>query len=162
MKSAIVGSVCMLVAVAGCGESKPPAPQKPASAFDYAAPANTTVTPVQPAAPPQPTTEQVPAQVGVGKKGHGYGGGIITEPVHQYFAAKERIAFEIQLPEALKLYKALHDDKGPKTHEEFMKEIVDAGQIKLPELPEGHRYVYDPKTEQLMVERPSGPNQTVK
>lgn len=152
---------CLLFAL-GCGETAPPAPQKPASAFDYAAPASTTQTPVQPAAPPTPTTEQVRAEVGVGKKGHGYGGGIITEPVHQYFVAKERIAFEIQLPEAIKLYKALHDDKGPRTHEEFMKEIVEAGAVTLPQLPEGHRYVYDPKTEELMVERPTDSNQTEK
>ena len=40
----------------------------------------------------------------------------------------------------------------PKSHEEFMKEIIEFGQIKLPELPEGKSYVYEPKTHQLMVE----------
>ena len=35
-----------------------------------------------------------------------------------------------------------------------MEKIIKANQIKLPDLPEGDRYQYDPKTEQLMVESP--------
>jgi hypothetical protein len=35
-----------------------------------------------------------------------------------------------------------------------MKEIVEANQIRLPQLQDGMRYVYDPKTETLLVERP--------
>ena len=42
--------------------------------------------------------ERQKAEAGVGKKGQGYGGGIITEPVHQYFIGKDRITFEIQIP----------------------------------------------------------------
>ena len=34
------------------------------------------------------------ASVGSGKKGHGYGGGMITEPARAYFRTKERIAFQ--------------------------------------------------------------------
>ena len=51
----------------------------------------------------------------------------------------------------MQTYKALHDG-APKTHDEFMKEIIQAAEIRLPELPAGDRYIYDPKTEQLMVE----------
>ena len=40
------------------------------------------------------------------------------------------------------------------SHEEFMEKIVQANNIRLPELPEGHRYLYDPTTNELMVERP--------
>jgi hypothetical protein len=153
-------ALCLLV-TSGCGESQPPEQQKPASVFDYAAQAPTdSSVPVQPAAPPAPTTEQVKAEAGVGKKGRGYGGGLITEPVHQYFIIQDRVVFEIELPKTMDLYKASHDFKGPKTHEAFMKEIIEANSIKLPELPEGHRYVYDPKTETLMVERPADGNQT--
>lgn len=150
-----------LAIVGGCG-GEPPAPQKPASVFDYATKEPAPAATAEPAQPPAPKTEQVEATVGVGKKGHGYGGGLITEPVHQYFAAKERIAYEIEVPHALNLYKASHDFKGPKTHESFMKEIIEANQIKLPELPEGARYVYDPKTETLLVERPVDANQNQK
>ena len=39
-------------------------------------------------------------------------------------------------------------------HEEFMEKIVTFNQIELPALPPGHRYVHDPKSERLMVERP--------
>ncbi len=152
--------VCgMALFVIGCGDSQPAVQQKPASFADYAAPASTTDAPLQRAAP-QPSTEQVKAEVGVGAKGRGYGGGIITEPVHQYFVIQERLPFEIEIPHALNLYKASHDFKGPKTHEAFMKEIIEANSIKLPELPEGQRYIYDPKTEALMVERPVDAKQT--
>ena len=33
--------------------------------------------------------------------------------------------------------------------------IIKANNIHLPELPDGDRYMYDPKTEQLMVESPA-------
>lgn len=156
-----IATVVLVSLIVGCS-SEPPAEQKPASVFDYAAPAPTTTAPAEPRTPPPPQTEQVAAGVGVGKKGRGYGGGIITEPVKQYFTAKERIAFEIEVPHALELYKASHDFKAPATHEAFMKEIIAFNNIKLPELPEGHRYQYDPKTETLMVERPADGNQTEK
>jgi hypothetical protein len=51
------------------------------------------------------------------------------------------------------LFKAT-EGRAPKDHAEFMQRIVKENNIKLPELPEGDRYMYDPKTEQLMVESP--------
>ncbi|MGH8570124.1 MAG: hypothetical protein ACREXU_19490, partial [Gammaproteobacteria bacterium] len=68
-------------------------------------------------------------------------------------AAKEKIAFEIQVPAAVNYYKGEHG-YAPRSHEEFM-ELMKAQNIELPELPPGHRYVYDPETEELMVERPA-------
>jgi hypothetical protein len=108
------------------------------------------------AQPPAPADDMIrqKAEMGVGKKGRGYEQGLVTTPVAAYFGVRERIVFEIQIPEAMKLYKAMNDFKGPKTHEEFMEKIVKANSIKLPELPNGHRYVYDPEKEELMVERP--------
>jgi hypothetical protein len=35
-----------------------------------------------------------------------------------------------------------------------MKDIIEAGGITLPKLPEGHEYVYNPETEELMVKKP--------
>ena len=93
------------------------------------------------------------ADVGVGQQGRGYGGGVVTTPVATYFAVQQQLVFRIEIPHALDLYKAT-EGHAPRTHEEFMREIVKANQIRLPELPAGHRYVYDPKTEQLMVEHP--------
>jgi dipeptidyl aminopeptidase/acylaminoacyl peptidase len=81
------------------------------------------------------------------------GEGPLQTPAKAYFTVRERIVFEVQVPEALKLYQAIHG-RGPQTHAEFMKEIVEANQIRLPQLQDGMRYVYDPKTETLLVERP--------
>jgi hypothetical protein len=91
------------------------------------------------------------AEVGVGAKGH-YSEGIITTPVSTIFRAEEMIAFKIQIPQAMNLFKA-ENNRGPKTHEEFMEKIIKANMIPLPELPEGQRFLFDPKTQQLMVEQ---------
>ena len=90
----------------------------------------------------------------MGKKGHGYGKGVIATPAASLWAVRERMVFEVQIPEAMKLFKAT-EDRAPKSHEEFMEKIIKANNIHLPELPEGDRYRYDPKTEQLMVESPA-------
>jgi hypothetical protein len=111
--------------------------------------------PATPAPTPQPETELVEAKKGVGLKGRSldqYEGPIVT-PAKTYFAAKERIAFEIEVPHALSLYEAANG-QAPKTHEEFMTNIIQANRIKLPVLPPGHEYVYDPEQKQLMVKRP--------
>ena len=94
------------------------------------------------------------AQVGSGDKGRGYGGGIITTPVSTYFAVRERIMFEITIPDALRGFKFENDFKGPKSNEEFMEKVIKKNGIQLPTLPPGHKYIYDPKEEQLMVIRP--------
>jgi hypothetical protein len=110
--------------------------------------------------PKEPETELVKADVGAGKKGHyGQTGGeqatdIITVPIATMFRAQEMTVFRIQVPQALQLYKANHDNKGPETHEAFMKDIIQANNIKLPPLREGHEYLYDPATEQLMIKKP--------
>ncbi len=128
----------------GCGDYQPAAvpPAATAPATPPAAP-----TPD----PPEMVREE--ADVGVGKKGRGYGPGLVTTPIATYFAAREKITFQIQIPDAMRLYKATND-RAPKTQEEFMEQIIKANRIDLPELPEGHRYVYDPQAEQLMVEHP--------
>ena len=53
----------------------------------------------------------------------------------------------------MQLYKGLHDGKAPKTHQQFMQEIIKPNRIQLPTLPARHRYIYDPATEELMVEK---------
>jgi hypothetical protein len=104
--------------------------------------------------PPAPGEERVVAKVGVGQKGH-YAKGLITTPLSAIFRTREKLAFEVQVKHSLDLYKAQSPDgRGPATHEEFMQKIVKDNQIKLPELPPEHRYLYDPKEEKLMVERP--------
>ncbi len=95
------------------------------------------------------------AEAGVGVKGKDYGGpGFVTTPIQQYFRVQERIAFEAQIPNSMKIYKAQHDNKGPATHEEFMEVIIRENAVPLPELKPGEEYWYDAETEQLMVRMP--------
>ena len=78
------------------------------------------------------------AQAGVGIKGRSLDAheGIVVTPVKQYFRAKESVVFTIQVPQALQLYKATDPQgQGPKTHEDYMREVIEANNIKLPELP---------------------------
>ena len=98
--------------------------------------------------------EREKADVGVGKKGRNYGGGIISEPVRSYFRTGQRIVFQIQIPKAMQTYKAMNDGKAPPDHETFMKEIIEENGISLPELIEGESYFYDAEKEELMVQRP--------
>lgn len=100
-------------------------------------------------------TERVVAEVGVGKQGRSLDDveGVIVTPAKTLFTAREKVVFDIQIPQALNLYKATNG-RGPQSHDEFMQQVVTANQIKLPELPAGQKYVYDPQAEQLMVERP--------
>ena len=112
-----------------------------------------------PAVEPPPQTERVKAEVGVGKKGRRLEKeGLftpLTVPALAFFRVEQRVVFEIQIPHALNLYRATTGE-FPKSEEIFMKEIVQANRIELPELPAGHKYVYDAKTGELMVERPAG------
>ncbi len=114
-------------------------------------------TPEQPTTPPaEPGTERVQAKVGVGVKGRSLDEheGLLVTPAKAYFSARERIVFEIAVPKALQLYEATNGSP-PRSHEEFMTQVIEAQGIKLPELPPGQRYVYDPQTKELMVERPA-------
>lgn len=144
--------------VAGCedqssnssSQAKPAAPQPPQPPGAVGA---------APAEQEKEKTERVKAEVGVGKKGRRLEKDglvrIMTVPALAYFRTEQRVVFEIQIPHALNLYKAMNG-KAPKTEESFMKEIIEFNRIELPELPAGHRYVYDPQAGELMVERPTG------
>jgi len=105
--------------------------------------------------PQAPGDELKKAEVGVGTKGKDYGGpGFVTTPIETLFRVEDRIAFEVQIPNTMKIYKADHDNKGPKTHEEFMNVIIKENAVKLPELPAGSSYWYDAKSEALLVRTP--------
>lgn len=102
--------------------------------------------------PPPVPSGAVQAQVGVGAKGRSldqFQGAVVT-PAKTLFAAKERVVFDIQVPQALQLFKATNG-QGPATHDEFMQRVIAENNIQLPQLPGGRRYQYDPATEQLMV-----------
>ena len=79
---------------------------------------------------------------------------MIVQPARTLFAFKQRAVFEIQIPSAMKLFKAT-EGRNPKSHDEFMTKIIKANSIKLPELPAGQTYDYDPQLGELMVQKPS-------
>ena len=102
--------------------------------------------------------ESEKAAVGVGAKGRDYGGpGFVTTPIETLFTAKQLIAFQVQIPSAMKLYKAAHENKGPKSQEEFMDVIIKEHGVELPDLPAGDVYWYDVGKEELMVRHPATP-----
>ena len=104
-------------------------------------------------------TKRVKAEVGVGVKGRRLDdpnlNKMIVTPARTLFRTQERVVFEITVPHAIQLYEAT---KGMriKTSEEFMEHIIRANQIQLPELPAGQRYIYEPLSGELMVEKPAG------
>lgn len=124
---------------------------------DLAAPVSRPSASQQSTSPPpvDPNVERVKAQKGVGIKGRSLDEyeGVIVTPAKTLFTVRERVVFEIQIPGALNLFNA-SEGRNPESHEEFMEKIVQFNQIKLPELPPGQKYVYDPARNELMVERP--------
>ena len=151
-------TLAIFVVAIGCEGNISPSPQTPEMASGAPAPP----APAPPGDPSQAAKAQQAesgtaevAKAGVGVKGRDYGGaGIITTPIQQYFRIGERINF-IQMDNSMKIYKAGHDNKGPKTQEEFMDVIIKENGVQLPDLPEGDEYFYDPKTAQLMVKHPA-------
>lgn len=108
-----------------------------------------------PPTPPTPPPPPVKAEAGVGKQGQSLKnesgvGRMVAQPAITLFAVKQRVVFEIQIPQAMQLYQA---EKGnpPKTHDEFMTRIIKANNINLPELPAGQVYKYDPEKAELWV-----------
>ncbi len=143
-------TACLLLAMIGCGQ--PSATSEPVSE-----PAET---PQAAPADPPASTERVQATVGVGQKGRSLDnetgiGRVIAEPAKALFGFREKAVFDMQIPTAMKLF-AASEGRGPDSHEEFMSKIIQSNSIQLPELPEGHKYVFEPSTGELMVERPAG------
>ena len=176
-----LSSLIVVVALIGCGGQQPEVPASPdarpipSPAAESELPAESEPAPdavAEPAEespdqpdmtatpegslPPdeEPQTERVQAKAGVGAKGRSLDPhqGLVVTPARTYFTARERLIFEAQVPHALKMYEATHG-QAPRTHEEFMAQVIEANQISLPDLPPDRRYVYDPETKELMVER---------
>jgi hypothetical protein len=152
-------SIALLI---GCNRSEPAHPSSPTPPqATVATPppppppsASQATNPPSPQPPKSPNTTKLEAKVGVGVKGHYGTEGVIVTPIASLFAVRERLAFEVQIPEAMKLFKAT-EDRFPKSQEEFMERIIKENHIQLPLLPEGSRYFYDPQRGELMVESPT-------
>lgn len=147
---ALLGLVCALFPVMGC---KPEADRiRDAEAGKAVAP------------PQEPQMPDQVAKVGVGVQGNSLDDikgndprMIIAGPAKALFNTRERVVFEIQLPSQSNLFYA-SNGRHPKTHEEYMKEIV--GPIQLPKLPAGKVYRYHADTNELWVEseKPTEPS----
>jgi hypothetical protein len=101
---------------------------------------------------------RIPAEPGVWEQGRSLQGetgvgGMIVQPARTLFAVKERLTFDM-VKANLDRFQAL-EGRTPNSHDEFMQKIVKEGGIKLPRLPEGQRFVYDPERKELMVEGPA-------
>jgi hypothetical protein len=142
-------------------QATPPANPAPAAT---PAPADNASQPSQPQPQQQPAQSQSQPQqaapygqqeemttlgANTGAQGQGYGGGLITEPVHQFFSMRNLITWD-QIKHDMDIWQAIHN-RWPKDANEFKKEILEPAAIELPELPPGNRYVYDPKTGELLV-----------
>ena len=77
---------------------------------------------------------------------------IITVPISTLFSTRERLVLQ-QVDHAMNLYKGEHGN-APSSHEEFMRKIIQENNIRLPRLPEGQNYVYDPSDGVLKVRKP--------
>ena len=171
-------TILLALTASGCEEVAPP-PQNTQPPAVQTPPAADPQTAAQQAAPPQqaPAQQAAPgttiiegplakdnidrlaagtvrekARRGMGKKGQGYGGGIVTQPISTYFQTRDRIALQ-QITHSMNIYKAMNG-RYPKDLDEFMEKIIKPAGKDLPTLPDGHRYVYDPKKGELLVERP--------
>jgi len=89
------------------------------------------------------------AEVGVGSKGRDYKSGYLGEVVGARFRAEEKIRFA-QAQQALQMHVAQRG-RPPQSNEQFMKEVLRANNIPLPQLPPGDSYFYDAREQQLMV-----------
>lgn len=78
-------------------------------------------------------------------------GKMIAQPAATLFKVREKVVFEIQLPQAVALFQA-SEGRLPNSHEEYFEKIIDANRINLPKLPAGQAYRYRPDLGELWVE----------
>ncbi|MCL2622313.1 MAG: hypothetical protein FWD31_01500 [Planctomycetaceae bacterium] len=102
---------------------------------------------------PQPPENRRAAQVGDGRQGHYEQFGrmsIFSHNIGTMYRTRENLTYNVQIPHAMNFYKATHG-RAPQTHEEFWREIIQANNLRMPELKEGCHYDYNPQTEELEV-----------
>jgi hypothetical protein len=114
--------------------------------------------PVQSATQPaDPNLERVKAGKGVGLKGRSLDEyeGIYVTPAKTLFSAKERIFYDIEFKGNYRIWR-IEQDRAPKDFEDLKAKFLDPLGLtaKMPKLPEGHKYIWNPTTEELEVERP--------
>ncbi len=117
---------------------------------------STAPTPDAAAAPaPAPNVVSQKASAGVGKKGQSLADNagiarILSAPASAFFNFEQKAVLDIQIPQALNLFKG-SEGRFPKSHAEFMQKIVEANRLTLPELPAGAVYHFDSEKGELWV-----------
>ena len=149
----LLGAVSLIL---GCGEagSGPGAPPPAATAGSPPpAPVPPPVTPPAitppPAAPVMEKASDDLTKKGIAAKE--IGKGILATPTSTYLRIQDRAIF-LSVEQAMNFYKGEHGEL-PKSHEVFMHDIIQANNIKLPELPDDSKYIYLPDQGELMIER---------
>ena len=117
--------------------------------------------PAPPNAPPRNTednTVTVAAAPGLTGRGQYASAGdtsnpmsIITTPISQYFRLQDRLVLQ-QVDAGMNFFRGEHG-RLPATHAEFMAEVIQKNNIRLPQLPAGQTYVYEGG--ELKVRRPA-------
>ncbi len=154
MKTRWLSLMGFAVLAIGCSDAAaPPAGgvAPPASATAGGGPPAPVPPPLVP--PPAPPV-QTKASEDLTKKGIAakeIGKGVLATPTSTYLRIQDRAIF-LNLEHAMNLYKGEHGEL-PKTHDAFMREIIEANNIKLPELPDDSTYIYLPDKGELMIER---------
>jgi hypothetical protein len=75
---------------------------------------------------------------------------IITGAPGVLLDVKVGAVLNIQIPQALQIFKA-SEGRVPKNHAEFLSQVVERNQLKLPELIDGLVYRFNPEKEELWV-----------
>lgn len=93
------------------------------------------------------------AVAGVGKEGQRFKDDtgvakMMTGPLSALANVKQKVVLEIQVKQAIDLFKA-QEGRFPKSHEEFMEKCITFNRIQLPELPEGHVYRFNTEKGEL-------------
>ncbi|MFN3190303.1 MAG: hypothetical protein ACE361_07235 [Aureliella sp.] len=112
---------------------------------------------------PAPSTSSTPAEnilgpagqavAGVGKEGQSLKDDtgvakMLSGPISALANFKQKAVLEIQVKQAIDVFKATHG-RFPKDHQEFMTNCIEANRITLPELPEGYVYHFNSEKGQL-------------
>jgi len=137
-----------IAVLAGCSGSEPARPKAPPP------------TVVDEPPPPPPTVPKAPemvrkkAEMGVGDKGRGYGQGSWPRPwpLTSPRESESLSTSKSRGPKALQGHRGSSAENARRVHGEDHP----GQQHPSADAAAGHRYVYDPKQQQLMVEQPAG------
>lgn len=144
MSSSLVLSAALSAAIVGCDNSQDAAPSvvgNPAGVANEVAAA-----PVQ--LPQAQRATSAVCKSGAKLRDDSDAQKIVTGAPGVLLSVKSDSVFNIQIPQAVQLYKA-SEGRVPKNHAEFVAKILEPNNLKLPELIDGMVYQFNPEKEEL-------------